>query len=144
VFDVEPLAKMPQATPTTSVSRNRVCVVTGATRGIGRATALSLAKLGAQVVLVGRDSARMDEVRREAARTGNADVYSIRADFASLTSVRRAASEIAKRWPAIHVLINNAGINAGRRQVSADGFELTFAVNHLAPDGDTRRATAAV
>src|SRR5678815_3717686 len=66
VFDLEPLAKMPQATPTTSVSRNRVCVVTGATRGIGRATALSLAKLGAQVVLVGRDSARMDEVRRDA------------------------------------------------------------------------------
>ena len=133
MFDLEPLAKMPQATPTTSVSRNRVCVVTGATRGIGRATALSLAKLGAQVVLVGRDSARMDEVRRDADRTGTADVYSIRADFASLTSVRRAASEIANRWPAIHVLINNAGINAGRRQVSADGFELTFAVNHLAP-----------
>jgi len=75
----------------------------------------------------------MDEVRRDADRTGTADVYSIRADFASLTSVRRAASEIAKRWPAIHVLINNAGTNAGRRQVSADGFELTFAVNHLAP-----------
>ena len=75
----------------------------------------------------------MDEVRRDADRTGTADVYSIRADFASLTSVRRAASEIANRWPAIHVLINNAGINAGRRQVSADGFELTFAVNHLGP-----------
>jgi NAD(P)-dependent dehydrogenase (short-subunit alcohol dehydrogenase family) len=110
-----------------------VCVVTGATRGIGRATAISLAKLGAQVVVVGRDSARLDDVRREADRAGNADLYCTRADFASLASVRRAASEIANRWPAIHVLVNNAGINAGRRQVSADGFELTFAVNQLAP-----------
>ena len=50
-----------------------------------------------------------------------------------LAPVRRAADEIAHRWPAIHVLINNAGINAGRRQTSEDGFELTFAVNHLAP-----------
>jgi NAD(P)-dependent dehydrogenase (short-subunit alcohol dehydrogenase family) len=124
---------MAQATPTTSVPRDRVCVVTGATRGIGRATAISLAKLGAQVVVVGRDSARMDEVRREADRAGNSGVSCVRADFASLVSVRRAAEEIAHRWPAIHVLVNNAGVNAGRRQLSADGFELTFAVNHLAP-----------
>jgi NAD(P)-dependent dehydrogenase (short-subunit alcohol dehydrogenase family) len=124
---------MAQATPTTSVSADRVCVVTGATRGIGRATAISLAKLGAQVVVVGRDSARMDEVRREADRAGNSGVSCVHADFASLVSVRRAAEGIAHRWPAIHVLVNNAGINAGRRQLSADGFELTFAVNHLAP-----------
>ena len=124
---------MAQATPTTSVLRDRVCVVTGATRGIGRATAISLAKLGAHVVVVGRDSARMDEVRRAADRAGNADVGCVIADFTSLASVRRASGEIAHRWPAIHVLVNNAGINAGRRQLSADGFELTFAVNHLAP-----------
>jgi len=129
----EHLADMPRATPTTIMSRDRVCVVTGATRGIGRSTAISLAKLGAQVVIVGRDPARMEEVHREADRAGSADVYGVRADFASLASVRRAGEEIAHRWPAIHVLINNAGINAGRRQVSADGFELTFAVNHLAP-----------
>ena len=124
---------MPQSAPTARVALDRVCVVTGATRGIGRATAISLARLGAQVVIVGRDSARMDDVRREAERAANADVSCIRADYSSLTSVRRAAGEIAHRWPAIHVLVNNAGINAGRRQVSADGFELTFAVNHLAP-----------
>lgn len=124
---------MPQATPTTSMSRERVCVVTGATRGIGRATAIALAKLGAQVVVVGRDSDRMDVVRREAERVASADVSCIHADFASLASVRRAAEEIVHRWPSIHVLVNNAGINAKRRQVSADGFELTFAVNHLSP-----------
>ncbi|HEX5072559.1 MAG TPA: SDR family NAD(P)-dependent oxidoreductase [Gemmatimonadaceae bacterium] len=115
------------------MSRDRVCVVTGATRGIGRATAIALAKLGEQVVVVGRDAARLDEVRREADRAAHADLSCVRADFASLASVRRAADEIAQRWPAIHVLVNNAGINAGRRQLSADGFELTFAVNHLAP-----------
>jgi NAD(P)-dependent dehydrogenase (short-subunit alcohol dehydrogenase family) len=75
----------------------------------------------------------MDEVRREADRVANADVCCVHADFASLASVRRAADEITHRWPTIHVLVNNAGINAGRRQISVDGFELTFAVNHLAP-----------
>ena len=124
---------MSQPAAGTSVSRDRVCVVTGATRGIGRATAIALAKLGEQVVVVGRDAARLDEVRREADRAAHADLSCVRADFASLASVRRAADEIAQRWPAIHVLVNNAGINAGRRQLSADGFELTFAVNHLAP-----------
>lgn len=124
---------MPPATPTSSASRDRVCVVTGATRGIGRATAISLAKLGSQVVIVGRDASRMDEVRHEAARAGNSGVACVHADFASLVSVRRAAEEIALRWPAIHVLVNNAGINAGRHRLSADGFELTLAVNHLAP-----------
>jgi len=124
---------MPQATSISSASRDRVCVVTGSTRGIGRATTISLAKLGSQVVIVGRDASRMDEVRREAARAGNSVVECVRADFASLAAVRRAAEEIAGRWPAIHVLVNNAGINAGHRQLSADGFELTFAVNHLAP-----------
>jgi NAD(P)-dependent dehydrogenase (short-subunit alcohol dehydrogenase family) len=124
---------MPPAAPTSSAFRDRVCVVTGATRGIGRATAIALAKPGSQVVLVGRDASRMDDVRREAALAGNLRVECVRADFASLASVRRAAEEIGRRWPAIHVLVNNAGINAGRRQLSTDGFELTFAVNHLAP-----------
>src|SRR5689334_15162955 len=124
---------MPQSAPAARMARDRVCVVTGATRGIGRATAISLARLGAQVVIVGRDPTRMEDVRREAERTANADVSCVRADYSSLASVRRAAREITRRWPAIHVLVNNAGINAGGRQVSADGFELTFAVNHLAP-----------
>jgi NAD(P)-dependent dehydrogenase (short-subunit alcohol dehydrogenase family) len=110
-----------------------VYVVTGATRGIGRATALSLATRGAQVVLIGRDETRLEDVRREAEGAGNTQVTWVRADFASLASVRSAAEEIAQRWPALHVLVNNAGMNAGRRRSSVDGFELTFAVNHLAP-----------
>lgn len=113
---------------------DRVCVVTGATRGIGRATAMALARLGAHVVLVGRDERRLDEVRVETrSTTGNAQVFWVRADLASLVSVRHAAAEIAHRWPAIHVLVNNAGVNSARRATSVDGHELTFAVNHLGP-----------
>jgi NAD(P)-dependent dehydrogenase (short-subunit alcohol dehydrogenase family) len=60
-------------------------------------------------------------------------VYWVRADFASLASVRSAAEEIAHRWSAIHLLVNNAGLNSSRRAKSTDGYELTLAVNHLAP-----------
>lgn len=124
---------MTSATQIDRVSERPVCVVTGATRGIGRATAIALSKRGAEVVLVGRDAARLDEVRREAERASSSRVSWVRADFASLESVRRAAAEIARRWPALQVLVNNAGMNAGQRRSSTDGFELTFAVNHLAP-----------
>lgn len=108
--------------------------MTGATRGIGRATAMGLARLGATVVMVGRDDRRLDEARIEAKReTGNERVYWVHADFASLASVRLAAEEIAHQWSAIDVLINNAGINSARRVMSTDGYEMTLAVNHLAP-----------
>jgi NAD(P)-dependent dehydrogenase (short-subunit alcohol dehydrogenase family) len=118
----------------TGALAGRVCVVTGATRGIGRATAMQLARLGADVVIVGRDEARLDAVRIEAKQAaGNERVQWVRADFASLASVRLAGQEIAQRWPAIHVLVNNAGVNAARRTTSTDGYEMTFAVNHLAP-----------
>jgi NAD(P)-dependent dehydrogenase (short-subunit alcohol dehydrogenase family) len=114
--------------------KDRVVVVTGATRGIGRATAMRFAELGAEVVLVGRDERRLDDVRADAKRVAKTDrVFWVRADFASLASVREAADEIAHRWSTIHVLVNNAGLNSVRRATSAEGHELTFAVNHLAP-----------
>ena len=107
--------------------------MTGATRGIGRATALRFAQRGADVVLVARDERRLDALRLEARAANNDRVFWVRADFASLASVRGAAEEIAHRWPAIHVLVNNAGVNSARRAASADGHEMTYAVNHLAP-----------
>jgi NAD(P)-dependent dehydrogenase (short-subunit alcohol dehydrogenase family) len=114
--------------------RGRVVVVTGATRGIGRAAATRLAQLGAEVVIVGRDEGRLRGTRADiSAKTGNDRIAALRADFASLDSVRRAASEIVERWRMIHVLINNAGINSAKRTESVDGYELTFAVNCLAP-----------
>jgi len=83
---------------------------------------------------VGRDEARLDEVRSEAHRVANnSSVAWVRADFASLVSVREAAEEVVHRWPAIHVLVNNAGLNSKKRVTTTDGLELTFAVNHVAP-----------
>ena len=114
--------------------RGRVCLVTGANRGIGRATAAALARLGATVVMLARD-ARLAAAAREAVarESGNERVSVVPADLASFSSIRAAAGEVAARFEAVHVLVNNAGVNLARRQVSADGVELTLAVNHLAP-----------
>ncbi len=114
-------------------------LVTGATDGIGRGTALALARAGATVLLHGRDAARLRATRDEiAAETGNAPLETHLADFASLAEVRRLAAEIGAAHPVLDVLINNAGIGRGPRggqlrEVSADGHELRFQVNHLAP-----------
>jgi NAD(P)-dependent dehydrogenase (short-subunit alcohol dehydrogenase family) len=109
-------------------------LITGANAGIGKWTAIGLAELGASVVLHARSAekgrAAQDEVKR---RTGRHDVDLLLADFASLAEVRRLAAEVLDRYPRLDVLVNNAGLISGRRQESADGYELTFAVNHLAP-----------
>ncbi|MFN2564206.1 MAG: SDR family oxidoreductase [Gemmatimonadaceae bacterium] len=114
--------------------RGRVCLVTGANRGLGKATANGLARLGATVLMLARDPMRAarasDDVRRE---SGNADVSYLVVDLGSLASVRSAAEDVARRYAAIHVLVNNAGVNLRRRAVSVDGFEMTLAVNHLGP-----------
>ena len=114
--------------------RGRVCVVTGANRGIGKATAAGLARLGATVVILARDArlaaAARDDVARE---SGSPLVSVVVADLASFDSIRGAAAEVASRHAAVHVLVNNAGVNLPRRAVSVDGLELTLAVNHLAP-----------
>jgi retinol dehydrogenase-14 len=112
----------------------KVCVVTGATAGIGKETALALAKMEATVVIVARDAAKSARTVEEIERaSGGAKVDVVLADFASLAAVREAASEIGRRYPAVHVLVNNAGVAKKDRTLSEDGFELTFAVNHLAP-----------
>ncbi|MFL5781541.1 MAG: SDR family oxidoreductase [Thermoleophilaceae bacterium] len=105
----------------------RTVVVTGASSGIGAAGAVELARLGATVVPVGRDERRLAEVARKVGGEG------LRADLASLAGVRRLADELLERCERIDVLVNNAGVMPGRRRLTADGLELTFAVNHLAP-----------
>jgi NAD(P)-dependent dehydrogenase (short-subunit alcohol dehydrogenase family) len=105
----------------------RVIVLTGASSGIGAAAALELASRGALVVPVGRDRRRLETIAR---RLGSERFPT---DFASLAAVRRLAARLLERYPRIDVLVNNAGLVAGRRTTTQDGFELTFAVNHLAP-----------
>jgi NAD(P)-dependent dehydrogenase (short-subunit alcohol dehydrogenase family) len=112
----------------------RTCLVTGATRGIGRATAEALAKLGANIVIHGRDSASVGAVCRSTLRVARGGhVTGAVADFASLKSVRRMAEDVAAQHPRLDVLVNNAGAGALKRRTSADGLECLFAVNHLAP-----------
>lgn len=114
--------------------RGRVCLVTGATRGLGRATATSLAALGARVVMLVRDVDAGARVRDAmAVESGSDDIAVVRLDLASLDSVREAAAVVSSRYEAIHVLVNNAGVNLSRRALSAAGLEMTFAVNHLGP-----------
>lgn len=113
--------------------KGRVCVVTGATSGIGRATAFALARRGATVVAVARDRARGDALVAEIKADSKSDaVELLEADLADQASVRRAAAELAKRHPAIDVLINQAGLVMRERVLTADGVETVFAVNHLA------------
>src|SRR3954451_20668352 len=88
----------------------RVCVVTGATRGIGRATVEGLAVRGASVVLVARRSEEAIKVSREIARAGGATPDVVSADLSSQASIRQAAADLKQRHPRVHVLINNAGI----------------------------------
>jgi NAD(P)-dependent dehydrogenase (short-subunit alcohol dehydrogenase family) len=109
-----------------------VCVVTGATSGIGKATAIALARLGAQVVLVGRDRGRGEATAADLAAAGASPPRLEIADLASMAQVRALAGRLGA-LERIDVLVNNAGLMAGQRRVTADGFDEVFAVNHLAP-----------
>jgi NAD(P)-dependent dehydrogenase (short-subunit alcohol dehydrogenase family) len=112
--------------------KDRVCVITGGNGGIGRATALELARRGATVVLICRSRERGEAAQRAIqTETKNDAVELVIADLASLADVRRAAAEIVARHPKIHVLINNAAVFLPKREVTADGFEKTFATNYL-------------
>lgn len=114
--------------------RERVCVVTGASSGLGKATALGLARHGATLALVCRDHQRGADARADIiAQSGNTQVDLFVADLASQAAIHRLAATIATSYPSVHVLINNAGVNRGRRSVTEDGIETTWAVNHLAP-----------
>jgi NAD(P)-dependent dehydrogenase (short-subunit alcohol dehydrogenase family) len=109
-------------------------VITGATRGIGRAAAIELAKRGAELVVVGRERERVDAVAGEArAAGGGAPVHTHVADLALMAEVRALAEELGQRHERIDVLANNAGALFATRKVTSEGFEQTLALNHLAP-----------
>ncbi|UCC61366.1 MAG: SDR family oxidoreductase [Dehalococcoidia bacterium] len=110
----------------------RICMVTGASSGIGKATALELARLGATVILVCRDRSKgesvIDEIRR---KYSDVNVDLLLADLLSLDSVSAAANQYLEKYEHLHVLVNNAGAFFMKRRVTADGIESSFAVNYL-------------
>lgn len=110
----------------------KTVLVTGGTAGIGQVTARELVRLGADVTIVGRDRARADAAAASIAQaTGRAPVEVATADLSDQAQVRRFAADFAARHPRLDVLVNNAGALFGRRRLSADGIEMTFALNHL-------------
>jgi NAD(P)-dependent dehydrogenase (short-subunit alcohol dehydrogenase family) len=112
----------------------KIALVTGATAGIGLHTALGLARAGMRVVIVGRDAARAEAARRFITeQSPGAEIETALADFSNLDEVRRLATDILARHDRVDVLVNNAGLIARHPAVSAEGYELTIAVNHLAP-----------
>ena len=111
----------------------KVCLITGATSGIGKATAMGLANMGASVVMVGRDQGKGEAVMAEIKeQSGSASVDLMLADVSSQEEIRRLADEFKEAYPRLDVLINNAGVFRSKRITTADGIEMTFAVNHLA------------
>jgi NAD(P)-dependent dehydrogenase (short-subunit alcohol dehydrogenase family) len=111
----------------------KTCLITGATSGIGLATALALAKMGMTTILAGRSEERCQEaVARIQSETGNPNVDYLLADLSVQAQVRSLAAEFKSRYDRLDVLVNNAGAIFFFRQLSPDGIEMTFAVNHLA------------
>jgi NAD(P)-dependent dehydrogenase (short-subunit alcohol dehydrogenase family) len=109
-------------------------LLTGATRGIGRAAAVALARQGVEVALVGRDPERVSAVAAAArSANGGAPVHEHVADLTLMSEVRALAAQARERYPRIDVLANNAGAVFASRNVTAEGLEQTFALNHLAP-----------
>jgi len=116
----------------TNPTPNRLGIITGATSGIGSASALALAARGFDLVLLGRNQRRGDAIRNRLSREHPAGRFHfVPCDLSSLASVREAVEGIRQQYRCIDVLINNAGARFDRYQESVDGFELTFATNHL-------------
>jgi len=113
---------------------SELAVITGTTHGIGRVTSRELARAGKTVVMLCRDLKAASAVRAEILRhAARARVEVVHCDLASLGSVREAAAKVRRDYPPLGLLVNNAGMVSTRRRASVDGFELTFATNHLGP-----------
>lgn len=112
----------------------KICVITGANSGIGKATALGLAKMGAQVVMVCRNADKGEAARQDIkTASGSQSLDLLIADLSSQAAIHQLSAQLHQRYPAIHVLINNAGVIFTEKQLSVDGIEATLAINYLAP-----------
>jgi NAD(P)-dependent dehydrogenase (short-subunit alcohol dehydrogenase family) len=120
--------------PVTTRMQGKICMVTGANSGIGKATALALAQMGATVVMVCRDRARGEQARSEiTTQSRNNAVDLLQADLSSQQSIRQLVEHFQHHYTHLHVLINNAGATFSGRRETVDGVEMMFAVNYLAP-----------
>jgi NAD(P)-dependent dehydrogenase (short-subunit alcohol dehydrogenase family) len=112
----------------------KICMLTGATAGIGKAAATSLAAQNYEMVLTGRNLGKLVETVKEIREiTGNASIHGLVADFADLGQVRQLAKQFQEKFPRLDILVNNAGAYFNKRQRTPYGVEKTFLVNHLAP-----------
>ena len=111
--------------------RGRTALITGANSGLGLETARALAAKGARVVMACRNQSKAEAACQKLTPGNGGELIPLELDLADLASVRRGAMEVAERWGGLDLLINNAGLMAPPRQLSAQGFELQFAVNHL-------------
>jgi NAD(P)-dependent dehydrogenase (short-subunit alcohol dehydrogenase family) len=112
--------------------RGKTCLITGATSGIGRASAIELGRMGAKLVLVGRNPKLGHELMAEIQRAGNPDAELMLADLSSQAEIRKLAADFLATKRPLHVLMNNAGVFNMKRKHTGDGLEQVFAVNHLA------------
>lgn len=112
--------------------RGKTCMITGATSGIGRSSALELGKMGARLILVCRNRERGEELVREIQGNGNSEVELMIADLESQAQIRKLAADFLAIKKPLHVLINNAGVFNLKRKTTSEGIEEVFAVNHLA------------
>jgi NAD(P)-dependent dehydrogenase (short-subunit alcohol dehydrogenase family) len=112
----------------------KMCMITGANSGIGKATAIGLAEMNATVVMVCRNKERGEPAQKEVIeKTGNKNVDLFLCNLSSLDSIRKMVTEFKSKYQNLNVLINNAGVMLSKQELSVDGFEMNFAVNHLAP-----------
>ena len=111
---------------------DKICLVTGANSGIGKVTAKVLAAGGATVIMVCRNRDKGEAARHEiVGKTRNENVEPMIADLSDPRQIRRLAAEVKAKYSRLHTLVNNAGAYNGKRMITADGYEMTFAVNHL-------------
>ena len=110
----------------------KLCLITGATDGIGKETANYLAGFNARLILVGRDQSKGESVRNELmVQTGNDQIDIMTADLSNMNAIQKLSAEIHKKYNKLNVLINNAGAFFSKREITDDGFEKTFTLNHL-------------